>query len=347
MDSKVVLAPEAKAPEVPARREIDKFNIPFVCARSGLLLGKFFPTSSMAGSTPYVQHWKETIQYHPIFSLSFSALLHRANACWQLEKAGSRQFPMLQKQLLFLALLHSSGLIKQDVAGLPSPKIVEIHFSRVLELLGYKNDTNSSRLHLPKLHIWKGAAKEDGTNLFGNIPAWLDACESCKDDYENVARERQKAAKSKAHELALKSIRRAMYSDISLKRLWGWVEAQVPATEFELDETFKQLFFCEENQINVWTEDDIEDLESLILKFCETGNSVSFEVLKRVKQLREWLYIYNDTFEIVTTNVQFAALAGTPEPKISEFKTKAEWLVASARWKLGNQSAQELGKDEL
>lgn len=344
MDSpKVELAP---APAVPlARRQEDKFNIPFVCARSGLLLGKFFPTSSMSGSTPYVQQWKETVQYHPIFSLSFSALLHRANACWMLEKAGSRQFPMLQKQLIFLALLHSSGLIKQDVAGLPSPKIVEVHFSRVLELLGYKNDINSTRLHFPKLHIWKGASKEDHSSLFGNVPVWLDACEACRDDYENVARERQKAAKNKAHELALKSIRRAMYSDISLKRLWNWVEAQVPATEFELDETFKQLFFCDENQINVWTEDDIDDLENLILKFCDLGSSVSYEVNKRVKQLREWLHIYNDTFEIIVTNTQFAALAGTPEPKISDFRSKAEWLVASARWKLGNEEKKDNGDD--
>lgn len=313
-----------------------KFNFPLRCERSGLDLGKFFPSSGLAVATPYVQSWKATSFIHPIFSLSLPALVHRANACWQLEKTGTRTFPVLHKQLLFLAMLHATGCIKQEVAALPSPQIVETHFSQVIEILSWKHETASDRVQFPKLHVWYGADREDKHNVFKQIPVWLTFCEIAKEEYENKARERQKAARIKAKEMALKSIRRSMYSDVSLKRLWNWITSQVPQIVIENNPDFEMMFFAEENKIHAWTEEDFEALEDAFLKYCELGNSVSHEVSKRITQLKEWLKIYKDTFEIVTDSSKFAVYAGVTEPQIKDFKTRAEYLVTHARWKLAN-----------
>lgn len=316
-----------------------KFHMPLVCARSGVFLGKFYPSVGLASTTPYVNAWKETTFLHPIFSLSLSTLLHRATACWTLEKTGTRQFPIQHKQLLLLAMLHASGCIRQDVAGLPSPKIVEIHFPRVIELLGWKNDQASERLQFPRLHIWKGAIREDETNLFANVPMWIGACEGVKEEWESVTRETQKKAKALASAAAMRNIRRAMYQDISLRRLWNWISTQVPETVLVNNPDLQQLFFTTEDQINVWEAEDIEALEDLVLQYCELGNSISHEVMKRTKQLMEWYQLYYDTFEIVVDTTRFEGFKGMPEPQLKDFKTKAEWLVSVARWKLGNSEA--------
>lgn len=324
--------------------ELDtKFNVPLLCARSGLFLGKFYPSMGMAKTTPYVKGWKGTTFLHPIFSQSLSELIHRAEACYQLEKTGTAQFPLQHKQLLFLAMLHASGCIVQDVAGLPNAKITETFFAPLIEMLGWKQDISSDRLHFPRLHIWRGANRESEANLFSGVPIWLSACAAVKDEYESIVRTKQKEAKKKAHALALRNIRRAMYDDISLRRLWTWVAAYVPAMELENNPDYKLLFFSSEGQIQNWTHEDIDNLEAVFLEHCELGNSISHEVGKRLNQLREWLRLYEDTFEIAIDSEQFKEFTGTPEPKRSDYKSNAAFLVASAKWNLGNkqQPAQE------
>lgn len=327
-----------------ATRDDDKFNIPLICARSGLFLGKFIPGNGLAVATPYVQAWKSSIFLHPIFSLPLGSLITRAEACWQLEKNGVRSFPMAHKQLLFLAMLHASDCIKQDVAGLPSPRIVEAHFNRLIELLGWKQDTASERVSFPKLHVWRGAAREDENNVFGNVGIWLDVVEVCKDEYENISRTRMKEARRKAHDMAMKNIKKAMYEDINLKRLWGWFTAQVPQVILENNADLEQLWYCDEQRIHVWTIEDIEAIETLLLKYCEIGNSVSHEFSKHIKKLAEWLNTYNDTFEIVvdTSAERYASHKGTPEPTQGQFKSKAEYFIARARWQLANKSVSNI-----
>lgn len=328
----------------------EKYNIPLVCARSGLFLGKFVPNSGLAKTTPYVKGWKTATFLHPIYSQTLSELLHRAMACYQLEKTGTTQFPLQHKQLLMSAMLHASGCIVQDVAGLPNEKITETHFAGVIEMLGWRQDVSSDRLHFPRLHIWKGAAHEDVGNLFRGVPVWLGACAAVQDEYNTVVRTKQKEAKKKAHALAMKNIRRAMYDDISLRRLWTWIAAYVPHAEVENNPDYKLLFFSSEGQIQNWTHEDIDNLESVFLEHCETGNSVSHEVSKRLNQLREWLHLYEDTFEIAIDTEQYKDQRGIPEPLRADFKNNASFLVAQAKWNLGNKElpkTEELGEDEL
>lgn len=344
-DADLVPAKIQTTPPLPKRAE-DKFKIPLICSRSGLKLGDFVPASGLAAATPYVQAWKASSFLHPIFSLPLESLMSRAEACWQLEKTGTRQFPMQHKQLLFLAMLHASDCIKQDVAGLPTPKIVEVHFPRLIELLGWKHNTNSERIKFPALHVWRGASKEDEYSLFGNVPTWLDVVEVVKEEYENVAKTRMKEARRKAHDLAMKNIRKAMYSDVSLRRLWGWFSAQVPQIILENNADLEQLFFTEEMRIHVWSEEDILAIEDLFLKYCELGNSVSHEFQKQINVLRTWLTVYKDTFEISdATSEQFTEHKGIPEPKPEDFSNRAKFLVASAKWQLANRGSK--GVDEL
>lgn len=322
------------------RKEEGRFNIPCTCSLSGLHLGEFYPMPGLLGRTPYVKVWQRTSFLHPVFSLSLTELVYRAESCWNLEKSGTRNFPLTDKKLMFLALLHASELIKQDVPGLPSTKIVETHFMEVLEMVTWKKEHNGARMNFPRFHVWQGAAKEDINNLFHGIPVWLAACNIVRDEYENIARTRQKEAKVKAKELALKSIRAATYKDISLKRLWNWICSQVPQSIQENNPDLEQLFFVEESSIHLWQKEDIEALETVFLKYCELGNSVSHEVSKRIRQLTDWRNIYYDTFEIVVDHSkEFAEHVGKPEPLPKDFPSRAGYLVAHAKWKLGNKSA--------
>lgn len=340
-----VLEPASlSAPARLIRRKEDAFSMPLICARSGIALGKFVPSTGLAVASPYVQHWKQSTFLHPIFSFSLADLIHKANACWQLEKSGTRSFPMQHKQLLFLAMLHASGCIKQDVPCLPAPKQVETHFSRLIEMLSWKYETASERVSFPKLHVWKGAGREDEHNPFANLAIWLDVVEACKEEYENIARTRMKEARRKAHDMAMKSIKRAMYADVSLRRLWGWFTAQVPQVIVENNADLEQLFFAEEQKISVWTAPDIEALETIFLKYCELGSSVSHEFNKRINQLKEWLNIYNDTFEIVTDSERYAEHKGQDAPRPENFSSRAAYLIAQAKWQLANKSVADVSK---
>lgn len=330
--------PTVPSPLPPDRRKegSTEYSIPLVCAISGITLGKFVPATNLrAGTSPYLKSWKETTFFHPIFSMSFSALLHRAHADWLLEKSGTQKLPMPEKKLQFLALLHSSECIRQDFPCLPSDRVVELYMSNLLEVLDWLHDTHSQQLHFPRLHIGKIESNKE-IDPFSVVPAWLAACEVCKDEWENRVREKQKVAKQKAAVLAMKSIRKQMYQDISLKRLWNWVGAQVPSFVMEDNADLEQLFFTEEAKIAVWEKEDIVALEDLILTHCETGNSISFEVFKRIKVLKDWLHAYTDTFEIEVVD-QFKEMKGLEEPKLEQFSNRATWLVAHARWKLGNR----------
>lgn len=328
------------------QRADDKFNIPLKCSLSGIPLGKFVPSVGLAVATPYVTAWKQTAFLHPVFSLKLSEVLHRSEACWNLEKSGTRTFPTQHKQLLFLAMLHASGCIKQDVPGLPAPKTTETFFMQVFEVLTWKYEMATDRIAFPKLHIWKGADREHSGDLFTGVPAWLDACKSARAEYENVSRTRMNAAKAKAKELAMRSIRKSMYQDVSMRRLWNWIKAQVPQSTLENNPDLEQLFFAEESQIHNWQAEDIEALEDLLLTHCETGNSVSFEVSKRIRQLADWRKTYFDTFEIVMPE-QFTEHKGKPEPRPEQYTSRAAYLVAHAKWKLGNRESDKTTGDEL
>ncbi len=312
-------------------------SIPLVCARSGLTLGNFEGASAMTlglGFSPYIKVWKENTFLHPVFSLSLRELVLKSLACWESEKSGTRSYSPQYKGLLFLAMLHASDCIKQDVPAFPSLKTIDTHFNRLIELLSWKQDINSTRLVLPKLHIWKGAKGEDTNNPFAGVGAWLDACDSAKNDYENTVRTRQKEAKQKASVLAERSIRSQMYSNISLRRPWDWIETQVPQFVMEANADLELLFFAAEERIQHWDEADIDALEGLVLSHCELGNNVSYEVNKRIKQLRTWHSIYMDTFEIVVDREKMLEEIGSEEPVLANFPSRSAWLVAHAKWKL-------------
>ena len=317
---------------------VDRFNIPFVCKYSGLLLGNFYPNvglynkTTVDGMSPYVRNWKETVTLHPIFSVGTSALLIRARETWMLQKAGKINFPMQQRQLMMLAMLHAGDAILQDFPLLPEPRIADTYFAEVLEMITWKQEVASTRLHFPRLHIGKDSG-------FEQVPIWLKVCASCREDYENVVRSRQKAAKVKATEMAIRSLRKNLFENISLRRLWNWMEVQIPAMEIDAWPESKELFFCDEKNIHAWTQSEVDTLEEIFLEFCEVGNSISHEVSKRIEEIRRWLSLYEDTFDILVTD-QFPEWKGLDAPIAASFPTKKDFLIAEAKWRLANRVQQ-------
>ena len=289
-----------------------------------------------------MQHWNETIMLHPIFSLGFQALFYKAESVWRLEKSGSKQYSMQYKQLLFLSLLHTAEVIHQEYPCLPSPRVVEIYFGQLLDILSWKHEVNSEHANLPRIRISK--YKDSDKDPFLVVESWVAACEVCRDEWENKVREHQKKAREKAKILAMRNIKRQHYQDISLRRLWNWFGTQVPQFAFEQHETLESLFFTTEDKIHLWDLSDIDVLDSLLIRHCEIGNSISHEVTKRLNQLRQWHYVYTDTFEIVIDGDRFAEHRAKPEPTPKEFANRAQFLVAHAKWTLANRAGKEGGE---
>lgn len=323
-----------------------RFSIEMRCTRSGLVLGKFFPNTglynenvkgqSMEGMSPYVRDWKQTQSFHPIFSVSWVGLDSRISSCYQLEKAGKISYPMWQKQLHLLAMMYATDSIVQDVPALPSPKMTEAHFADVLALCQWKMNVASSRIAFPKLHVWKGAAGEFVGDLFQQLPVWIRLCKEVQDEWANAVRERSRLARKAAQDLAMKNIRKLAYEDISLRKLWNWMEVQIPSKEHADWPEMKDLFFVKDSEIHLWTPSEIETLEEIFLEFCEVGNSVSHECGKRINAIRKMKRDYDDTFEI-TKGEQFPELRGTKKPEKKDFPSLGAFYVAEAKWNLANR----------
>lgn len=325
-----------------------KPQINLICSRSGLNLGSFQPADySSLGTSPFVAQWKKTSFMHPVFNLSFADVVRKATACWMLEKQGDKRYTMQYKQLIMLALLHSSGCIKQDVPALPSPKAVELYFSKLIEIMDWKLEVSTDRLSLPRFHVWKGAANENASDPFVTLDAWIKACEACKEEYETVTRTRKADAKEKARTLAMRSIRASLYQDLSLRRLWNWLEAQVDSMEMSNNAELETLFFCTDSNIGAWDLEDIQALEDLFIANCELGNSISHEIQKRISHLRSQREAYSDAFEIVVGD-EFPEWKGLSKPERKDFSSNAEFAVASARWMLANRNpATSTDSEEL
>lgn len=314
-----------------------KPSITLTCSRSGLKLGDFQPADySSLGTSPFVAQWKKTSFMHPVFNLAFADVVRKATACWMLEKQGDKRYTMQYKQLIMLALLHSSGCIKQDVPALPSPKAVELYFSKLIEIMDWKLEVATDRLSLPRFHVWHGAAGESKSDPFVTLDAWIKACEVCKEEYETVTRTRKADAKEKARAAAMRNIKASLYQDLSLRRLWNWLEAQVDSREMSNNAELESLFFCTDSNINAWDLDDIQALEDLFIANCELGNSISHEIQKRIDHLRSQRKAYSDAFEIVVGD-EFLEWKGLSKPERKDYSSNAEFAVASARWMLANR----------
>lgn len=332
-----------------AAADTKSYSIPLVCKYSGLTIGSL-TVAAVAGYMPMIGQWKNSMVLHPLFSLADTALLHFSRNAWfrfcafNTDEALDENLTHKQETILrvaALAMLHKMANFRQDQPWLPDWAIVTKNWNSLLALSYWKNYLESERFNFPALRVSKLEPEID-------LTGYLTACWQVKKQYETKVNERVEKEKLEAAEKALLVLRADLAGKApkSAKVLWRWFIANLPSRYASDTEGWMHtIFFGKEDSILTanFTLADIDLFEQIFLAECPTGSSLSHAFLEILKNKRDTLQNRHDTFEIlVPESIKNAVQAGeipTTEPKLQEFKSKAAWMIAHAKWRLAHKSS--------
>ncbi len=314
------------------------------CNRTGVSLGSL-DLSVTAGHLPYMSHWNEMICYHQLFSLTPYKLVDFMNREWQRlaqaitdEQASDREEELLC--IGFTALLHNLNSIRQDrnCIGLPTISIVQSNLESLMGLSTWYNTLASKRFQFPELHISK---LNDNASL-QHIYAYLSACWDAKAAWEAGLDDQQEQERARVAERAVIAIRNGFYKPVSKKLLWTYVKAQLPAM-WKGDEWLGTIFLG--STPTDWDWDELELFEEILQSALPVGQSViSHAVRERIDEIKAAWQDYYATFTIEEDGQEFISalteeLSDTQEPQLADFKSKAEFFVARAKWQLAHPTS--------
>jgi hypothetical protein len=318
---------------------------PIICTRTGITIAALTVTK-VAGHVPYLSQWKHTQALHPLFSLEPVALLKFGRNVWTnfceltQEEASDPQITTKQETLLrvtALAILHQLADVDQTIHWMPTLQEVYTNWTSLMQLSYWKNYLESKRFKFPDLRISKN---NKGIDLAGYIhDCWL-----VKKGYETRVQEAVEQEKLRSAEIALKGIRDDVTSKTpkSKKLLWRWFLAHIPA-KYERDTAgwMWELFDAEtEAEISEFTMADIDLFEEIFLCEVPTGTSISSAFLARLSYKRKLLETKFETFEILVPQQIAEGVAdgsiGLEEPKLADYATKVQFIMAHAKWKLAH-----------
>lgn len=299
----------------------------------------------VAGHIPYLAQWKETQAYHPLFSLSHSALLNYSKSLWAhicSLSAEDSVGPKAEKsetllRVATLALLHHLADVEQTTVWMPSLQAVSTNWKSLLELSYWKLNLESVRFKFPKLRISK-------FNNGISLSAFIEDCWACKKEYDSHKKTLSEEAAAKAAEDALLSIRGEIAGKApkSKRMLWKWFVAHMPSRySKDLDGWMFEIWDAEtESEISEFTMADIDLFEEIFLCEVPTGSSISHAFLERISNKRKVLENKFHTFEILVpesiAEQKEAGTIATEEPKLADFPSKVQFIIAHAKWKLAH-----------
>ncbi len=190
------------------------------CARTGVTIATM-DLLMQAGKVPYLSNWKDSIAYHPLFSLETAQLLSWTRKNWNaLFRETSDRATALQKEqfcIAFVAVMHSLGSIKQEVPILPDFDTVNKNMQRLLELAYWFYHLDSKRFRFPTLRI----NRLNQNFHLHDVGTYFDICDSARQDWETSKDAKEEEAKLEAARKAEKSVRGSHVKAISKKALWN------------------------------------------------------------------------------------------------------------------------------
>lgn len=317
------------------------------CNRTGVTIGKLDLTIS-AGHMPYLSHWREQICYHPFFSVNQYKLCHFLRDEWNRLAKNIADEQITEREALnlrvgFVALLHSLGCIKQDLdcQVLPDLGTVQANLESLVSLSFWQYYLESKRFNFPQLHI----SNFNKNRTLDSIKDYLSACWDLRNQWDAGIDDQREQEKTRVAERALNAIRDSWMKPVGKKLLWQWVKGNLDKKwQPDAEGWLGTLFLGNTATILDWDEDEIDLMEEIIVSCCPIGNSVMFAVRERIAQIRKVWHDHYDTFTIEEEGLQSIEgfkneLQGTPQPVIGNYKTKAEFFVANAKWTLANPTA--------
>lgn len=316
------------------------------CNYTGVALGKLDLTLT-AGHAPYMSHWNDMICHHPLFSLSAYQLVAHMEKEWErLAQAIADEViterETLNLQVGFVALLHTLKSIRQDrgSVGIPDLLTVQTNLESLVALNKWYYILNSQKFAFPLLHI----SKLNDNATHDNIRDYLKICWQAKEDYNKGLNEAQELERSRIAEKALLAIRDSWMKPTGKKLLWQYCKGYLTGKwAVDRDNWMRSIFLSSSATITDWEMADIDLLEEIIFSEIPTGDSISFAIRERINQIRDTWKLHYDAFEIEESTQEFIDQLGTehkdePMPLEKDFKSKALFYVAKAKWELANPS---------
>jgi hypothetical protein len=242
----------------------------------------------------------------------------------------------------FVALLHNLGSIDQDrdTIGLPDITTVQSNLESLLSLSAWFNYLNSKRFTFPRLHI----SKLNDNAALQTVHDYLDACWQKKKDYEAGKNDVEERERLNEAERAIVAIRNSFYKPNSKKHLWKWIHGILP-TKWKNDAWLGAIFVGNNADIANWEFDELELFEEIIQSSLPLEYStINHAVRERINEVKAAWKEHYETFTIEEDGKEYIAslteeLANTPEPKQSDYPSKADFFRAKAKWQLAHPSS--------
>jgi hypothetical protein len=311
------------------------------CQKTGLKIANLECISSF-GALPYAAAWKESIFYHPCFSLPPVRLLAFARS-EQRKLARIEDPDATNLRAAFVAILDQLGSIEFKAPCLPEYEIVQTNLPALFALAYWKFQLESKRFKFPTYRITKE------TRSLSGIKAYLDLCFEIKHEYETSSRTPAEAMDSFMADNALKKLRSGWVAPITNKELFKWVRAYLPA-KYEADAQgwMATLFLGSEKKILLFEKEDIQLLIDIILSECPAGTGMMKAVEERLNLIQKTWADNKEAFsvdfeemdleeELIESRSVSAAPASTEEPKEKDFPNKVAYIKARAFWYLNEQ----------
>ena len=338
------------------------------CAHTGVAIATM-DLVMQAGKLPYLAQWKESLAYHPIFSLAPLPLLAWTRKNWnRVFRTAAEHSTDLEKQqfqIAFVAVLHTLGSIKQEVPVLPSFDICQRHMQNLLELAYWYTYLDSRRFRFPTLRI----NRQNANSNLNDIGAYFQVCNSVKHDWEKKKESLLEDARLEIAQRVEKAVRGSHVRAVPKKALWNWFLAELSATNSkkytlpeweEWKEDSKKLFLGSENTQLQYSVDDVNSIEDVFITECTLGTTISHTFQSELSKIRTTIEEHSKLWTIdwssnAPKRVQEdgTVIAVVPEhpgeePKIGSFssrfdflKAQAGWKVRKARWEDWNSSHQQ------
>ena len=328
--------------------EPKRLIFPLFCQRTGVELGTLNLIQS-AGHVAQLSQWNENIVIHPFFSWDQFRLTTFMRDEWnrlakEIDNETISETNERNLRVGFVALLYSLGSIQRDQGCISFPDIstVQSNLESLCSLASWQNYLDSKRFSFPDLHISRINNNAD----LKDIGDYLSACWDRRKDYENGLTDIIEQERIKSAEKVIVAIRNSFMGIPNKKLLWTWVTAHLDK-KWEPDAAgwMRTLFVGTVSQSLIFDIEEINLLEEIIVSCCPIGNSVMFSVRERIESIRVEHNKHYDTFTIEEDSIELIqsitdSHAGTEEPVEKDFKNKALYFVAKAKWQLANPVGQ-------
>jgi hypothetical protein len=292
------------------------------CTRSGLPLAEI--NTICTHGWPFLSSFQSTL-IHPIYSFPLEKLLLKLeNSLRELEKKEWKADGPAEQQELSLtmsAILYSIDSIwtplsseRSYAPSLPSYPIAIGTGARLLTHASWYWHLTSKRLALP---IFRPNHADKNTH-WENFSAYLEACESVREEWEKGRKKYETEEERKRKLDAVREVRAAnIYKRIDFIKVWNWIDAQVstsPKYPSGRRETFKALFLSGDMNPEEWIADDIDDLSEAVFDLCDQGNEITHFIRTRLNHIRDTINSFYGSFTLLSSVASENNTEGTASP---------------------------------